>query len=98
MPVWWPVSRGRGLRRPGPEIVLVAERYWIETLGCPKNQVDSDKLVGTLVADGYQPAGTPEQADLVVVNTSPSSRRPDRSRWTPCWPCPTPAATAPAWW
>jgi ribosomal protein S12 methylthiotransferase len=47
----------------------VAERYWIETLGCPKNQVDSDKLVGTLVADGYEPAGTPEQADLVVVNT-----------------------------
>ncbi|HEY5098190.1 MAG TPA: radical SAM protein [Acidimicrobiales bacterium] len=47
----------------------MAERYWIETLGCPKNQVDSDKLVGTLVADGYQPAGTPEQADLVVVNT-----------------------------
>jgi len=47
----------------------VAERYWIETLGCPKNQVDSDKLVGTLVADGYEPAGAPEQADLVVVNT-----------------------------
>ena len=47
----------------------MAERYWIETLGCPKNQVDSDKLVGTLVADGYEPAGTPEQADLVVVNT-----------------------------
>ena len=47
----------------------MAERYWIETLGCPKNQVDSDKLVGTLVADGYQRAGTPEQADLVVVNT-----------------------------
>jgi ribosomal protein S12 methylthiotransferase len=47
----------------------VAERYWIETLGCPKNQVDSDKLVGTLVADGYEPAGTPDEADLVVVNT-----------------------------
>jgi ribosomal protein S12 methylthiotransferase len=47
----------------------VAERYWIETLGCPKNQVDSDKLVGTLVADGYEAAGAPEQADLVVVNT-----------------------------
>jgi ribosomal protein S12 methylthiotransferase len=49
--------------------VRVAERYWIETLGCPKNQVDSDKLVGTLVADGYEAAGAPEQADLVVVNT-----------------------------
>jgi len=47
----------------------VAERYWIETLGCPKNQVDSDKLVGTLVADGFEAAGAPEQADLVVVNT-----------------------------
>ena len=47
----------------------MAERYWIETLGCPKNQVDSDKLVGTLVADGFEPAGSPTQADLVVVNT-----------------------------
>jgi ribosomal protein S12 methylthiotransferase len=47
----------------------VAERYWIETLGCPKNQVDSDKLVGTLVADGFLAASAPEQADLVVVNT-----------------------------
>jgi ribosomal protein S12 methylthiotransferase len=47
----------------------VAERYWIETLGCPKNQVDSDKLVGTLVADGLDAAASPEEADLVVVNT-----------------------------
>ena len=47
----------------------MAERYWIETLGCPKNQVDSDKLVGTLVEDGYEAAPTPEEADLVVVNT-----------------------------
>src|ERR1019366_8373835 len=50
-------------------IVVVAERYWIETLGCPKNQVDSDKLVGTLALDGFEPADSPEQADLVVVNT-----------------------------
>ncbi|HXQ44612.1 MAG TPA: MiaB/RimO family radical SAM methylthiotransferase [Acidimicrobiales bacterium] len=45
------------------------ETYWLETLGCPKNQVDSDKLVGTLVADGYVAAETAEDADLVVVNT-----------------------------
>jgi ribosomal protein S12 methylthiotransferase len=48
---------------------VVPETYWLETLGCPKNQVDSDKLVGTLVADGYEAARTPEDADLVVVNT-----------------------------
>ena len=44
-------------------------RYWLETLGCPKNQVDSDKLGGRLEAEGYQPAAAPEAADLVVVNT-----------------------------
>src|SRR5579864_866146 len=44
-------------------------RYWLETLGCPKNQVDSDKLEGTLVADGYAPARSVDEADLVVVNT-----------------------------
>jgi ribosomal protein S12 methylthiotransferase len=43
--------------------------FWLETLGCPKNQVDSDKLVGTLAADGMVAAGRPEDADLVVVNT-----------------------------
>ena len=44
-------------------------RYWVETLGCPKNQVDSDKLTGTLVADGMTPASSAAEADLVVVNT-----------------------------
>jgi ribosomal protein S12 methylthiotransferase len=41
----------------------------VETLGCPKNQVDSDKLAGTLEADGLTRASGPEAADLVVVNT-----------------------------
>ena len=43
--------------------------FFVETLGCPKNQVDSDKLVGILLADGLTPALAPEAADLVVVNT-----------------------------
>jgi ribosomal protein S12 methylthiotransferase len=47
----------------------MAGRFWIETLGCPKNQVDSDKLLGTFLADGFQPASGPEDADVVVVNT-----------------------------
>jgi len=44
-------------------------RYWIETLGCPKNHVDSDKLSGLLVSQGYEAADSPEEADLVVANT-----------------------------
>jgi ribosomal protein S12 methylthiotransferase len=47
----------------------VPRRYWVETLGCPKNQVDSEKVTGTLEAAGYVAAGRPERADLVVVNT-----------------------------
>lgn len=47
----------------------MTRQYWVETLGCPKNQVDSDKLEGTLVADGMIPATRVEDADLVVVNT-----------------------------
>ena len=44
-------------------------RFWVETLGCPKNQVDTDKLVGVLEAEGHTAADDPADADLVVVNT-----------------------------
>ncbi len=47
----------------------MSERFYLETLGCPKNQVDSDKLTGTLLADGLEPTDDPGAADLVVVNT-----------------------------
>ena len=47
----------------------MTRRFWVETLGCPKNQVDSDKLSGLLAADGLVPAEGPDQADLIVVNT-----------------------------
>ena len=41
----------------------------METLGCPKNQVDSDKIAGGLAEQGYRPAAEVAEADLVVVNT-----------------------------
>src|SRR3954451_6125260 len=48
---------------------MASGRYWLETLGCPQNQVDSDKLAGLLAAEGLGPARAPGDADLVVVNT-----------------------------
>ncbi len=45
------------------------QRFYVETLGCPKNDVDSDKLVGALVADGMEATDDASAADLVVVNT-----------------------------
>ena len=47
----------------------MSQRFYIETLGCPKNQVDSDKLVGKLIADGLQQTDDASKADVVVVNT-----------------------------
>ena len=47
----------------------MASRFYIETLGCPKNEVDSEKLVGTLLAQGLTATDDESQADVVVVNT-----------------------------
>ncbi|MBC8365359.1 MAG: 30S ribosomal protein S12 methylthiotransferase RimO [Actinobacteria bacterium] len=46
-----------------------AGTYHLVTLGCPKNQVDSDKLEGVFAADGLAPVGEASDADLIVVNT-----------------------------
>ncbi|NCZ90785.1 MAG: 30S ribosomal protein S12 methylthiotransferase RimO, partial [Actinobacteria bacterium] len=47
----------------------MTQRFYVETLGCPKNDVDSDKIIGTLLADGLIATDDPSSADLVVVNT-----------------------------
>src|SRR5262245_26194361 len=39
------------------------------TLGCPKNRVDSEVMLGTLTRRGYQLAQEPGDADVIVVNT-----------------------------
>jgi len=48
---------------------VTAQSFWVETLGCPKNAADSDKVVASLLADGLVAADDPGAADLVVVNT-----------------------------
>src|SRR4051794_4287035 len=62
--------RERPLGRPPVACAAVtAQSFWVETLGCPKNAVDSDKVVASLLADGLVPADDAGRADLVVVNT-----------------------------
>ena len=43
--------------------------FYIETFGCQMNAHDSEKVVGTLLAQGYKQVGMPEEADLVFYNT-----------------------------
>jgi tRNA-2-methylthio-N6-dimethylallyladenosine synthase len=43
--------------------------FYIETFGCQMNVHDSEKVIGTLLAEGYSQVDTPEAAHLVLYNT-----------------------------
>lgn len=43
--------------------------FYIETFGCQMNVHDSEKVIGTLIAEGYAQVEAPESADLVLYNT-----------------------------
>ena len=52
--------------------------FSVVTLGCPKNLVDSERMLGLLRDDGWQLVAEPTGSDLVIVNTCAfleSSRR-----------------------
>lgn len=56
--------------------------YAFVSLGCPKNLVDSEKMLGSLAQDGYALVSEPDGADFVIVNTCgfiESSRAESRS-------------------
>ncbi|MCA9156282.1 MAG: hypothetical protein KDA38_15930, partial [Planctomycetales bacterium] len=43
--------------------------YAFVSLGCPKNTVDSERMLGLLQLDGYKLVAEPDGADFVIVNT-----------------------------
>jgi tRNA-2-methylthio-N6-dimethylallyladenosine synthase len=43
--------------------------FFIETFGCQMNFHDSEKVVGTLIAQGYRQVESEEEADLIFYNT-----------------------------
>jgi len=46
-----------------------SKTFYIETFGCQMNAHDSEKVVGTLVAQGYSQVETVDAAGLVLYNT-----------------------------
>ena len=48
---------------------MSSKTFYIETFGCQMNVHDSEKVVGTLVSEGYRQVETVEEADLVLYNT-----------------------------
>lgn len=60
--------------RPDPPAPALADgtrrpRVALVSLGCPKNQVDSELILGRLQADGFELVASPDDADTLVVNT-----------------------------
>jgi tRNA-2-methylthio-N6-dimethylallyladenosine synthase len=47
----------------------MTDRYLIRTFGCQMNEHDSERIAGLLEAEGLEPAGGLDDADLVVLNT-----------------------------
>jgi ribosomal protein S12 methylthiotransferase len=45
------------------------KHYYIESLGCAKNQVDSEYIMAELEAEGYIRAEQADDANLIVINT-----------------------------
>jgi ribosomal protein S12 methylthiotransferase len=41
----------------------------MHTLGCPKNRVDSEIMLGTLAEAGFRVVEEPERAEIIVINT-----------------------------
>ena len=53
----------------GGEAVPTKGRYSVVSLGCPKNLVDSERMLGLLRLEGYELTSNPVGTDFVVVNT-----------------------------
>jgi ribosomal protein S12 methylthiotransferase len=43
--------------------------FYLQSLGCPKNRVDSEVILGSLMDAGYKPVKEPLDARLIVINT-----------------------------
>ena len=61
--------RSAAVREAAREHGEIVRRYHIWTVGCQANKADSAKLAAGLERFGMEPVETPEQADVVVLNT-----------------------------
>jgi ribosomal protein S12 methylthiotransferase len=52
-----------------PQEISARPTFAFVSLGCPKNTVDSERMLGKLAGDGYTLSPEAEGADVVVVNT-----------------------------
>jgi tRNA-2-methylthio-N6-dimethylallyladenosine synthase len=58
------------------------ERFYIRTFGCQMNEHDSERMAGLLIRHGLLPAATPEEADVLILNTCSVREKPDHKAFS----------------
>jgi ribosomal protein S12 methylthiotransferase len=56
--------------------------FYLENLGCAKNQVDGEAMVSRLLELGWREEPDPAEASCIIVNTSGFIERRKRNRST----------------
>lgn len=54
---------------PRSRSAAAGQKIYFVSLGCPKNQVDTELMLGQVEAAGHQLVQAPEGADVIVINT-----------------------------
>ena len=52
-----------------PHVPLKKKTVFFQSLGCAKNLVDTEVMVGISLGDGFSVVPRPEEASVIVVNT-----------------------------
>jgi ribosomal protein S12 methylthiotransferase len=56
-------------RQTAPIVTGASQNIYFVSLGCPKNQVDTELMLGQVTEAGHALVDDPETADVIVVNT-----------------------------
>jgi len=46
----------------------LGKTFYLETLGCPRNETDSEAIINILTSSGFKFVKSPEKADIIIVN------------------------------
>ena len=60
----------------------MTKKYFIKTFGCQMNVNDSEKMAGLLEGLGYERAESPEEAEVIIVNTCSVRAKPDNKAYS----------------
>jgi ribosomal protein S12 methylthiotransferase len=55
------------------------------SLGCPKNRVDSEVMLGFLAKQGFKIISSENDAEVIVIIPAASSNQPSKNRFDASW-------------